>query len=411
MSATNDRFASSEGLSAATVQVLTEDGRFEPTDNAAEFLPYLETLTDDDYRRFYRDMVVVRRFDVEATNLQRQGQLALWPPSSGQEAAQVGSAYAAKPQDTIFPSYREHVVATIRGVDPLDIIRVMRGVTNGGWDPTDPKNGNVRIYTLVLGTQALHATGYAMGVKFDGNVGTGDPDVDQAVIVYFGDGASSEGDVSEALVFAGSFQTPEVFFLQNNQWAISVPVKTQSRSPLHLRAGGFGMPGYQVDGNDVLASYMVSAKQLDAARNGDGPSLIEAVTYRMGAHTTSDDPTRYRTSDEESHWRGRDPIARMRAFLAGRGIGDEWFASVDEEAADYAADIRRRTLEIAVPTAELIFDHVYSEPHADVVEQQAWLERYEKSFEADAAASTSAPSPASTTTASPAQASTQGASA
>ena len=384
MSATNDRFASSHGLSDATVQVLTEQGRFEPTDAAAEFLPYLESLTDDDYRTFYRDMVTVRRFDTEATNLQRQGQLALWPPSSGQEAAQVGSARAAKPQDTIFPSYREHVVATIRGVDPLDIIRVMRGVTNGGWDPTDPKNGNVRIYTLVLGTQALHATGYAMGIAFDGKTATGDPDRDEAVVVYFGDGASSEGDVSEALVFAGSFQTPQVFFLQNNQWAISVPVKTQSRAPLYLRSQGFGIPGIQLDGNDVLASYAVTAKQLDTARGGNGPSLIEAVTYRMGAHTTSDDPTRYRTSDEDEHWRGRDPIVRLRAFLSARGVGDDWFDSVDEEAADYAADIRHRTLELVAPAADVIFDHVYSEPHATMAEQQAWLERYEDSFEAGA---------------------------
>ena len=383
MSATNDRFATSAGLSAATVQVLTEDGRFEPTDAAAEYLPYLDSLTDDDFRRFYRDMVVVRGFDTEATNLQRQGQLALWPPSSGQEAAQVGSAYAAKPQDTIFPSYREHVVATIRGVDPLDIIRVMRGVTNSGWDPTDPKNGNVRVYTLVLGTQALHATGYAMGVKFDGKAGTGSAQSDEAVIVYFGDGASSEGDVTEAFVFAGSYQTPQVFFLQNNQWAISVPVKTQSRTPLYLRSSGFGIPGVQVDGNDVLASYAVTAKQLDEARAGHGPSLIEAVTYRMGAHTTSDDPTRYRTSDEDEHWRGRDPIARMRAFLTGRGVGGEWFDAIDEETADYSADIRRRTLELVAPAAELIFDHVYSEPHAGMAEQRAWLERYERSFEAD----------------------------
>jgi pyruvate dehydrogenase E1 component alpha subunit len=390
MSATNDRFASSAGLSTATVQVLTDDGRFEPTDAATEFLPHLESLTDDDFRRFYRDMVVVRRFDNEATNLQRQGQLALWPPSSGQEAAQVGSAHAAKPQDTIFPSYREHAVATIRGVDPLDIIRVMRGVTNSGWDPTDPKNGNMRIYTLVLGTQALHATGYAMGVKFDGASATGDAGSDEAVMVYFGDGASSEGDVSEAFVFAGSYQTPQVFFLQNNQWAISVPVKTQSRTPLYLRSSGFGVPGVQVDGNDVLASYIVTARQLDEARGGHGPSLIEAVTYRMGAHTTSDDPSRYRSSDEDDHWRGRDPIARMRAFLAGRGMDDDWFGSIDEEAADYAADVRRRTLELVAPTAEVVFENVYSEPHAGMVEQQAWLERYEKSFEADAAVPASA---------------------
>ncbi|MGN6128344.1 MAG: pyruvate dehydrogenase (acetyl-transferring) E1 component subunit alpha [Humibacter sp.] len=383
MSATNDRTASSPGLSAATVQVLTEEGRFEPTKAAEEYLPYLESLTDDDFRRFYRDMAVARRFDAEATNLQRQGQLALWPPSSGQEAAQVGSAHAAKPQDTIFPSYREHAVAMIRGVDPVEIIRVMRGVTNRGWDPTDPKNGNVRVYTLVLGTQALHATGYAMGVRFDGKIGTDDPQSDEAVIVYFGDGASSEGDVSEAFVFASSYQTPEVFFLQNNQWAISVPVKTQSRTPLYLRSSGFGIPGVQLDGNDVLASFAVTAKQLEEARGGHGPSLIEAVTYRVGAHTTSDDPTRYRTSEEEEHWRGRDPISRMGAFLVSRGVGDEWFDAVDEEAADHAADVRRRTLELVAPTAEMIFDHVYSEPHAGMAEQRAWLERYERSFEAD----------------------------
>jgi pyruvate dehydrogenase E1 component alpha subunit len=146
----------------------------------------------------------------------------------------------------------------------------------------------------------------------------------------------------------------------------------------------------QVDGNDVLASYAVTAKQLDEARGGHGPSLIEAVTYRMGAHTTSDDPTRYRTSDEDDHWRGRDPIARMRAFLAGRGVGGEWFDAVDEEAADYSADIRRRTLELVAPAAEVIFDHVYSEPHAGMAEQRAWLERYERSFEADARAGTAA---------------------
>ncbi|GAB3397774.1 pyruvate dehydrogenase (acetyl-transferring) E1 component subunit alpha [Humibacter soli] len=383
MSATNDRTTSSPGLSAATVQVLTEEGRFEPTNAAEEYLPYLESLTDDDFLRFYRDMLVVRRFDTEATNLQRQGQLALWPPSSGQEAAQVGSARAAKPQDTIFPSYREHAVAMIRGVDPVDIVRVMRGVTNSGWDPTDPKNGNVRVYTLVLGTQALHATGYAMGVRFDGKIGTDDPQSDEAVIVYFGDGASSEGDVSEAFVFASSYQTPQVFFLQNNQWAISVPVKTQSRTPLYLRSSGFGIPGVQIDGNDVLASFAVTAKQLDEARGGHGPSLIEAVTYRMGAHTTSDDPSRYRTSDEDEHWRGRDPLARMRTFLVDRGVGGEWFDAVDEEAADYAADVRRRTLELVSPATEVIFDHVYSEPHAGMAEQRAWLERYERSFEAD----------------------------
>jgi 2-oxoisovalerate dehydrogenase E1 component alpha subunit len=367
---------------APTIQMITADGSFQPTDAAAEYLPYLDRLSDADHARFYRDMVAVRRFDTEATNLQRQGQLALWPPSRGQEAAQVGSAHAARPQDHIFPSYREHVAGMIRGIDPVDIIRVMRGVTNGGWDPTDPANGNFHLYTLVLGTQVLHATGYAMGMNLDGAVGTGDPQRDSAVMVYFGDGASSEGDVSEAFVFAASYQTPEVFFLQNNQWAISVPVSTQSRAPLYLRSSGFGIPGVQVDGNDVLASYAVSAKHLDDARAGRGPSLIEAVTYRMGAHTTSDDPTRYRGSDEESHWAGRDPIERFRAYLTERGAPASVFDDAEREADDLAADVRRRTLELQAPALETIFDHVYSESHPVTSEQRAWLQRYESSLDA-----------------------------
>jgi Pyruvate/2-oxoglutarate dehydrogenase complex, dehydrogenase (E1) component, eukaryotic type, alpha subunit len=364
------------------VQLITPDGRFAPTEAAAEYLPYLDRLSDADHARFYRDMIVVRRFDTEATNLQRQGQLALWPPSRGQEAAQVGSAHAARPQDHIFPSYREHVVGMIRGIDPIDIIRVMRGVTNGGWDPTDPKNGNFHVYTLVLGTQALHATGYALGMTLDGTVGTGDPQRDSAVMVYFGDGASSEGDVSEAFVFAASYQTPQVFFLQNNQWAISVPVSTQSRNPLYLRSSGFGIPGVQVDGNDVLASYAVSAKHLDDARSGHGPSLIEAVTYRVGAHTTSDDPTRYRGDDEEAYWADRDPIRRFRAYLQGRGAPSSVFEDAEREADDLASDVRRRTLELRAPVLETIFDHVYSEEHPLIAEQRAWLQRYEQSLEA-----------------------------
>jgi len=352
----------------------------QPSAAAEEYLPYVERLDEELLRRFYSDMVVARRFDTEATNLQRQGQLALWPPSRGQEAAQVGSAHAARAQDHLFPSYREHIVGMIRGVDGLDIIRVMRGVTNSGWMLDDPSNGNMHPYTLVLGTQTLHATGYAMGVKFDGACGTGDPETDAAVMVYFGDGATSEGDVSEAFVFAASYQTPQVFFLQNNHWAISVPVSTQSRTPLYLRSTGFGIPGVQVDGNDVLASYAVTVKHLDDARAGEGPSLIEALTYRMGAHTTSDDPTKYRGDDEVAYWTARDPIARYHTYLAGRGVDEAFFAEVDEEADDLAADIRARTLALGPASNSLIFDNVYSEPHPVMDEQRAWLEHYEESF-------------------------------
>ena len=368
----------------ALVRVLAADGTLAPTPAAERYLPLIDALTDAELETFYRDMVSIRAFDVQATNLQRQGQLALWPPSFGQEAAQVGSARAARAQDHVFPSYREHVVTRIRGVDPLDIIRLMRGLTHGGWDPTDPKNGNTHIYTLVLGAQTLHATGLAMGLVFDGKSGSGDPERDEAVIVYYGDGASSQGDVHESMVFAASFQTPEVFFLQNNQWAISVPVTTQSRSPLYKRGEGYGIPSVQVDGNDVLASYAVSKLALDEARAGSGPRAIEALTYRMGAHTTSDDPTKYRTSDEEQSWGRRDPIARMRAFLEGRGASQQFFDDADAEGAALADDVRVRTNELGgLPRAQM-FDSVYAEAHALIQEEQRWLDDYEASMEGGA---------------------------
>ena len=366
---------------SAVVRVLAADGTLAPTPAAERYLEVVDALTDAEVEGLYRDMVIIRAFDRQATNLQRQGQLALWPPSLGQEAAQVGSARAARPQDHVFPSYREHVVARIRGVDPIDIIRVMRGLTHGGWDPTDPRNGNTHIYTLVLGSQTLHATGFGMGLVFDGRCGTGDLERDEAVIVYYGDGASSQGDVHEAMVFAASYRTPQVFFLQNNQWAISVPVATQSRSPLYKRGEGYGMPSIPVDGNDVLASYAVTKVALDEARAGDGPRAIEALTYRMGAHTTSDDPTKYRTSDEEESWARRDPIARMSAFLRAKGAGDEFFADVEAEAEAVAEDARVRTTQLGDIPTDVMFDHVYSDPHPLIVEQKAAFTAYESSFE------------------------------
>ena len=364
-----------------TVRFLAADGTFAPSPAAEPYRALVDGLADAELEGFYRDMAVIRAFDVQATNLQRQGQLALWPPSFGQEAAQVGSARAARTQDHLFPSYREHVVTRIRGVDPVDIIRLMRGLTHGGWDPTDPKNGNTHIYTLVLGAQTLHATGFGMGLVFDGRCGTGDPERDEAVIVYYGDGASSQGDVHEAMVFAASYRTPEVFFLQNNQWAISVPVATQSRAPLFRRGAGYGMPSIPVDGNDVLASWAVTRVALDEARSGEGPRAIEAMTYRMGAHTTSDDPTKYRTSDEEESWRRRDPIARMETYLRARGASDAFFADVAAESQAVADDVRTRTNALGGIDTALMFDHVYSEPHPLVEAQREWLAGYEASFE------------------------------
>lgn len=366
----------------ATVQLLSPQGTIVENDLSAPYLPLVEKLDDALLRDFHRQMVLVRRFDIEAGNLQRQGQLALWIPSLGQEAAQVGSGYAARPQDHIFPAYREHVVGRIRGLDLMKIIELLRGQTHGGWNPAE--TGNFHLYTLVIGSQSLHATGYAMGMQLDGASGTGDPQTDAAVLVYFGDGATSQGDVSEAFVFAASYQTPQVFFLQNNHWAISVPVERQSRTPLYQRSTGFGIPGVQVDGNDVLASYAVTLENLDAARSGAGPRFIEALTYRMGAHTTSDDPTKYRERDEEQFWSERDPIARFETYLRARGADDAFFREIATEAEDLAADARARTFALVPPPASKVFAHVYSDPHPTVEAQEAWHSAYEQSFEGEA---------------------------
>ncbi|MFZ2963143.1 MAG: thiamine pyrophosphate-dependent dehydrogenase E1 component subunit alpha [Rhodoglobus sp.] len=364
---------------ADTLRLLDASGSLVEDDRTSEFLPLIEALSDEQLRDFHRQMVVIRRFDVEAGNLQRQGQLALWIPSVGQEGAQVGSAYAARPQDHLFPAYREHVVARIRGVDPMRIIELLRGLSHGGWDPA--QHGNFHLYTLVIGSQTLHATGLAMGLQLTGATATGDPERDAAVVVYFGDGASSQGDVSEALVFAASYQTPQVFFLQNNHWAISVPVQRQSRTPLFQRPSGFGIPGIQIDGNDVLASYAVTKANLDAARAGAGPRFIEALTYRIGAHTSSDDPTKYRDEQDLEFWLANDPIARFEAYLRSRGEGDAFFVEVAQEGEDLAADVRTRTLELGVPPASDMFSHVYSEPHPLMDAQAAWLEAYEAGFQ------------------------------
>ena len=365
-----------------TVQVLTVDGEVRPNAAAAPYLDALEQLTIDDYRRAYRDMRFVRAFDHEGTNLQRQGQLALYVPAEGQEAAQIGSAYALRPQDTVFPSYREHGVGFVRGIDLVDVLRLLRGVTQGGWDPEETR---FRLYTLVIGSHTLHATGFAMGQQLDGATATGDPERDEVTVAYFGDGATSQGDTNEALVFAASAQAPVLFFLQNNQWAISVPVSVQSRTPLVDRAAGFGMPAVRIDGNDVMASYAVSRTLLERIRQGGGPAFIEAMTYRIGAHTTSDDPTKYRADDELQAWKARDPLLRLERYLRAQGTGDDFFEAVEQAAKDYALDIRRETLALGVPERSTIFDNVYSEPHPVIDEERAWLERYEASFEGEEA--------------------------
>ena len=336
-------------------------------------------VTDEDIRALYRDLVLARRIDTEAVALQRQGELGLWASLLGQEAAQVGSGRALRAQDHAFPTYREHGVAWCRGVEPGLLLGLFRGVDQGSWDP---RENNFHLYTIVIGAQTLHATGYAMGVQRDGAVGTGDADRDTAVIAYFGDGATSQGDVNEAFIWAAVTNAPVVFFCQNNQWAISEPLERQTRIPLYKRAAGFGFPGVRVDGNDVLACLAVSREALQRARDGEGPTLIEAYTYRMGAHTTTDDPTRYRLAADLEHWKLKDPIERVKAYLTrGGGADAEFFESVESEAEAMAEHLRAYCRGLPDPSATSIFEHVYVEPTPALVQQRDELATYLTSFD------------------------------
>jgi len=355
------------------VQLLTPDGE------RVEHPDFAFSLDDEAIKGFYRDMVLTRRIDVEATALQRHGELGIWAQLLGQEAAQIGSGRALRTQDFVFPTYREHGVAWCRGLDPLHLLGLFRGVDQGGWDP---RVNNFGLYTIVIGAQTLHATGYAMGVQRDGAVGTGDPDRDTAVIAYFGDGASSQGDVSEAFVYSAVFNAPVVFFCQNNQWAISEPIERQTRIPLYQRSRGFGFPGVRVDGNDVLAVHAVTQAALQRAREGSGPTLVEAYTYRMGAHTTTDDPTRYRLSDELEHWKLKDPIARVKVYLTRHGLaGQEFFDEVEQEAEALGVHLRDGCKALPDPSPLGIFDQVYVEQTDELAEQRDGFATYLQSFE------------------------------
>jgi pyruvate dehydrogenase E1 component alpha subunit len=248
------------------------------------------------------------------------------------------------------------------------LLGLFRGTNLGGFDP---REHNFNLYTIVIGAQTLHATGYAMGVVRDGAVGTGDPDRDTAVLAFFGDGASSQGDVNEAFVWAGAGNLPVVFFCQNNQWAISEPVERQSRVPLFQRATGFGFPGVRVDGNDVLACLAVTRKALDDARSAQGPTLIEAYTYRMNPHTTNDDPRRYRLGSEGETWKLKDPIERVRAYLTREANYDPaFFADVEAEAKKLAEHIRTGCRELPDPTPESVFADVFTALPPELQEQR-----------------------------------------
>ena len=359
---------------AELIQLLTPEGE------RADHPDYPLDLTTGEVKALYRDLVMVRRIDTEAIALQRQGELGIWASLLGQEAAQVGSGRALSPRDMAFPTYREHGVAWCRGLDPTKLLELFRGVSHGGWDHADH---NFHLYTIVIGAQTLHATGYAMGIQRDGLVGENG----EAAIVYFGDGATSQGDVNEAFIWASVFNAPVVFFCQNNQWAISEPLERQSRIPLYQRASGFGFPGVQVDGNDVFACLAVTRKAMQAARDGQGPTLIEAYTYRMGAHTTTDDPTRYRLASELESWKLKDPVERVKAYLVRTGSADAaFFDEIEEEATQVGRHIRKACLEMPDPAPLSMFDNVYAEPTALLREEREQYAAYLDSFVPEEAA-------------------------
>jgi 2-oxoisovalerate dehydrogenase E1 component subunit alpha len=313
-------------------------------------------LREKELRELYRLMALSRKADLEATALQRQGELAVYPPLIGQEAAQVGSAFALEESDWIFPSYRELAAAVVRGVDLVEYLHFYRATWHGGtYDATAHRFGMV---SVPVGSQILHAVGYAMGAKLDGTA--------LATLVYFGDGATSEGDFHEGCNFAAVFRAPVVFFCQNNQWAISVPLSAQTVAPIWKKAEAYGFPGVRVDGNDVLAVYQVTREAVARARDEGVPTLIEAVTYRIGPHSTADDATKYRAGEEVDQWRALDPLDRYRSWLASSGSADEdFFQAVEGEAKEFAAKMRAGVIASDPRPVQEMFEWVFADlpPH------------------------------------------------
>jgi 2-oxoisovalerate dehydrogenase E1 component alpha subunit len=323
-------------------------------------------IPEDELRRMYRLMVLVRRADVEATALQRQGELAVYPPLLGQEAAQVASALALEERDWVFPSYRELGAALARGVDLVEYLHFYRGTWHGGtYDADRHRFGYV---SVPVGSQVLHAVGYAMGTALDG--------LDVVSLVYFGDGATSEGDFHEGCNFAAVFRSPVVFFCQNNQWAISVPLRAQTVAPIWRKAEAYGFPGVQVDGNDALAVYVATREAVARARTGV-PTLIEAVTYRMGPHSTADDATKYRSTEEVERWEAFDPLERYRRWLEASGLADGWFFdTVEQESKELAARLRRGVVESGPRPVEELFEWVFADLPEHLARQRDEVVRF-----------------------------------
>jgi pyruvate dehydrogenase E1 component alpha subunit len=325
---------------------------------------YSRELPDETLVWLYEMMVVTRELDTEFVHLQRQGELALFASCRGQEAAQVGSAACLRKTDWLFPQHRELGAFLLRGITPGKVAAVWRGTWHGGVDFTQKRCSPIAI---AIATQGLHAVGAAMAAQRLGE--------DSVTLAYLGDGATSEGDAHEALNFASVFKAPCIFFVQNNHWAISVPVSRQHAGPsIAHRAVGYGIPGIRVDGNDPLACYAVTAAAAERARGGGGPTLIEAVTYRLGAHTTSDDPTRYRSQQEVDHWGALDPIPRYRSYLRHIGVFND---RLDERVQSRATRMRAELRNAVVGAPDLpvtdIFDTTYREITPELAQQRRQL--------------------------------------
>jgi pyruvate dehydrogenase E1 component alpha subunit len=316
----------------------------------------------------YRSLVLARRLNEQAGALVRQGRLAVYPSSRGQEACQFAAAAVLAERDWLFPTYRDTAAIVARGVDPVEVLTMLRGDWHCGYDPVAHR---VAPQATPLATQLLHAVGVGHAARLKGE--------DTVVMALCGDGATSEGDFHEALNFAAVFRTPVVFFVQNNEYAISVPLARQSVAPsLAAKAVGYGMPGVRVDGNDLAALTVVLREAVQRARAGGGPTLVEADTYRLEAHTNADDATRYRTDDEVAGWLARDPLLRLRAYLRAEGVlTGEREAGIAAAAEDLAAHTRAGINREDGPTdaadPEELFAHVYAAPTAQLLEQRAGL--------------------------------------
>ena len=312
----------------------------------------------------YRDMVRMRAFDDKALKLQRQGRMGTWPPIRGQEAVQAGVGHAMIEADWLIPAFREHGVMLLKGIPGHLIYAYWAGDERGSAFP-EP----VRCFPVAVpvGSQWQHGTGVGLSLKLRGEAA--------AAVAFGGDGSTSEGDFHEALNCAGVLKVPTVFVIQNNQWAISVPLHQQTASrTLAQKAHAYEIPGIQVDGNDVFAVYAAASEALDRARRGDGPTLIEAVTYRLGDHTTADDASRYRSDEEVASWEARDPIMRLKLYLAANGLWDE---AREEELAEQArawVDEQVQALEAMPPQSpEDLFIHMYADMPPHLHEQMSEL--------------------------------------